>query len=333
MGVMETVRSKAKDAIMMAQDKLKNVDGAKVIEDTIKGQARGQIDKMWKTRSQIIETAGNTAKDIMKDQIIETARNTAKDIMKDRLENAVKGHELHGIYKNRDQIMKKVGNKVKDAVKIAVKRRTEDAIEGRVDKIKWTNQGEIIEATRNIVKDATKKAEDKLKNAHDGAKAIEDAVKGQGHGQMDNILKDGDQIIETAKNKVKDVTMMAQDKLKKAGDSANAIKDAVKGQGQIGSMWKNRDQIIETAGNEAKDVTTMAQDKLKKAGDGAKGIKDDVKGQVDDQIDNVWKNHDEIIDTTQNMVKDVTKVAGARGLKGRVEGQIANLWKNRGKIF
>merc|ERR1712176_430454 len=333
MGVMETVRSKAKDAIMMAQDKLKNVDGAKVIEDTIKGQARGQIDKMWKTRSQIIETA----------------RNTAKDIMKDRLENAVKGHELHGIYKNRDQIMKKVGNKVKDVVKIAVKRRTEDAIEGRVDKIKWTNQGEIIEATRNIVKDvtkktkhgeiieatrnmlkdATKKAEDKLKNAHDGAKAIEDAVKGQGHGQMENILKDRDQIIETARNKVKDVTMMAQDKLKKAGDSANAIKDAVKG----GSMWKNRDQIIETAGNEAKDVTTMAQDKLKKAGDGAKGIKDDVKGQVDDQIDNVWKNHDEIIDTTQNMVKDVTKVAGARGLKGRLEGQIVNLWKNRGKIF
>merc|ERR1712176_338774 len=302
MGVMETVRSKAKDAIMMAQDKLKNVDGAKVIEDTIKGQARGQIDKMWKTRSQIIETAGNTAKDIMKDQIIETARNTAKDIMKDRLENAVKGHELHGIYKNRDQIMKKVGNKVKDAVKIAVKRRTEDAIEGRVDKIKWTNQGEIIEATRNIVKDVTKKTK---------------------HGE----------IIEATRNMVKDATKKAEDKLKNAHDGAKAIEDAVKGQGQIGSMWKNRDQIIETAGNEAKDVTTMAQDKLKKAGDGAKGIKDDVKGQVDDQIDNVWKNHDEIIDTTQNMVKDVTKVAGARGHKGRVEGQIANLWKNRGKIF
>merc|ERR1712003_193383 len=142
--------------------------------------------------------------------------------------------------------MEKVGNKVKDAVKIAVKRRTEDAIEGRVDKIKWTNQGEIIEATRNIVKDVTKKTK---------------------HGE----------IIEATRNMLKDATMMAQDKLKKAGDSANAIKDAVKG----GSMWKNRDEIIDTTQNMVKDVTKVA---------GARGLK----GRVEGQIANLWKNRGKI---------------------------------------
>merc|ERR1711920_591401 len=159
-----------------------------------------------------------------------------------------------------------------------------------------------------------------------------DTVKGQGHGQIDKIWKSHDRIIETARNKVKDVTMLAQDELKNAHDGVKAIKDTVRGpgHGQIDNIWRNHGQIIESAGNKVKDARMLARDELKNAGDG-EGIKDGVKGQVNDQIDNVWKNHDRIIDVTGNVVKDVTKVAVTRGIKGKVESQIDKIFS--GKIF
>jgi enamine deaminase RidA (YjgF/YER057c/UK114 family) len=368
--VQGTAGNKMKDLMMKAQDQLRSLEGVKAIENTVKSQAHGQIDKIWKNRDEIIEIAGNKVKDVMMAQDpLKIAADGAKAI-----KDAVKGHgsdQLDKVWRNRDQIMKTAENTAKDAAKMAqdkLKQRVEDVVEDAAkmahdkltqrfedavkrqvdDEVKWTNHGkiikvlndvtkktqhgEIIEATRNMVKDVTMNTQENLKNAHDGVKAIKDTVKGQGHGQIDKIWKSHDRIIETAGNKVKDVTMMAQDKLKNVDSGANAIKDAVRGpgHGQIDNIWRNHGQIIESAGNKVKDARMLARDELKNAGNG-EGIKDGVKGQVNDQIDNVWKNHDKIIDVTGNVVKDVTKVAVPRGIKGKVESQIDKIFS--GKIF
>merc|ERR1711972_727912 len=152
----------------------------------------------------------------------------------------------------QDKLKQHIEDVVEEAAKMAhdkLTQRFEDAVKRQVDDNvkKWTNHGkiikvlndvtkktqhgEIIEATRNMVKDVTMNTQEKLKNAHDGVKDIKDTVKGQGHGQIDKIWKSHDRIIETAGNKVKDVTMMAQDKLKNVDSGANAIKDAVRGPG------------------------------------------------------------------------------------------------------
>merc|ERR1712217_407592 len=71
-------------------------------------------------------------------------------------------------------------------------------------------------------------------------------------------------------------------------------------------------------------IALAAHDKLKTAVEGVKGIDHVIRGQVNYQTNDIWRNRDEIIETTGSKVKDITNLAqdelqnpdeGAKGAK------------------
>merc|ERR1712217_857791 len=81
-------------------------------------------------------------------------------------------------------------------------------------------------------------------------------------------------------------------------------------------------------------IALAAHDKLKTAVEGVKGIDHVIRGQVNYQTNDIWRNRDEIIETTGSKVKDITNLAqdelknpddGAKGAK--------DIWRNHDEIM
>lgn len=225
--------------------------------DNFRDAVNRAVDNIWQNRDEIIETAWEN-----RDEIIETTRGKVEDKMDDITKIV------------EDIIRGKAGRQISDT---------------------WKNRGEIIESTRDRVEGITLAAHDELKNAVKDSNGIQHAIRGQFNYQRNHIWKKRDEIMKTTGIKVKDITILAEDKLKNPEDDAEGVKD----------IWTKHDDIAATTGKEVKDITNAARDGIKNAA--ANGINDAIKDRV--QTDKIWRNHDGIMKTTENKVKDVTNMA------------------------
>merc|ERR1712061_10899 len=144
---------------------------------------------------------------------------------------------------------------------------------------------------------------------------------------VDNIWKNRDKIIETAWENRDEIIETTRNKVEdKVDDITKIAEDIIRGKAsrQIGDAWKSHGEIIKTTEERVDGIALAAHDKLKTAVEGVKGIEHVIRGQVNYQTNDIWRNRDEIIETTGSKVKDITNLAqgelknpddGAKGAK------------------